>query len=147
MTELYLEELEARHAARQRNAENAARHAFTFHRLESIGWGQIEFEDPLQFDLSFTRRPFMSYGYHVESDALIEYGYPHCAGLVTEWEQDAHGLYIGAWVAVSIQLGVANYPLSQEVAQEDWPAYVVEHDFTFQAVAIKDLPLDDVEDQ
>ncbi len=146
MSEMYLEGLEARHAARQRHANNSARHAFSFHRLETTGWGQIEFDEVLRFDLSFTQRPFMAYGYYVESDALVEHGYPHCAGLVTEWDQDARGLYIGAWVAVSIQLGVANYPLSQDVAQEDWPAYVIEHDFTFQAVAIKDLPLD-VEEQ
>ncbi len=143
MSELYLEELETRHAERVRHQQNAARHAFAFHRVETTGWGQIEFDQALEFDLSFTQRPFVAYSYYVESDALVDYGYPHCAGFVTEWHRDTHGLYIGAWVAVSIQLGVSNYDYFKiNKPATGWPDYIIEHDFTFQAVAIKDLPLD-----
>lgn len=127
----YLLEQELRRAERHRHEQNAARHALSFHAYHSTGGGELEFSDPVEFGMTFAQRPFITYGYFIDSDDLVEGQFPACTGFVTAWDFDADGLYIGAWCGVVIRGG--------EFLE---PPYEIEHHFTFQGIALKDLPLD-----
>lgn len=118
-------------------AENSARQAFSWESYESTGLGVCEFEDAIDFGLTFIEKPFISYGYNVENaDELDEL--PRSTGGVYKWKQDGRGFYIGAHVFVVVDLfsdSVAPTPMFAEVP-------VVTHHFTFTAVAIKDIGAD-----
>jgi hypothetical protein len=149
MSEGYFGDLENRHAERERHDENTARVAEAFARFQSTGIGSIEFEERINFGLTFTEEPYMSYGTQIDLDDLDdllgnEAGttapmLPVCTGYVTDWDRDDRGFYTGAWVGVNIW-----FPYESNV----WPDIEIEmfHHYTFKAVAMKDVPIDGIED-
>lgn len=128
-------------AENYRNRENRGRRAGVFANFTTTGSGVVEFADMVQFGLTYIQRPWVSYGATINMDSVRDVlgiegddpvpALPVSMGYVTEWAQDNAGNYVGAWVAVSIF-----FPTGAVGDIE------MEHDFTFDAVAIKDVPFD-----
>lgn len=126
------EELERRRGQLTRTAENSARLAFAYATYTSSGLGQFAYPTEVRFEVAFTERPFMAYGYYYAldgDDAVVTW--PRSVGFVWDWNQDTKGLYIGASVAVIVDSPVVTVPT---------PAYALEHYFTFSGVAMKAFP-------
>lgn len=129
-----------------RHAENKGRLAFASHRVRTDGQGTVEFEDTVSFGLTFVERPFISTGFQIDMDQAREaldvpdnddIFLPQVTGYVTEWDKTERDHYVGCWVAVSV-----TYPPS-ELADYAVDAQVgIWTDFTFSAIAIKDIPTD-----
>lgn len=126
---------------RARNAENKGRRAGVFAKYDTTGQGVVEFDQRLSFDLTYVQEPFVSYGCKIDTDALRDVlnlgsddalpAMPLATGYVTDWDQDRNGNYIGCWVAVTVYYPPA-LPTSAQIAME--------HFFSFDAVALKDIP-------
>ena len=137
------DEREAQRSDLARHRENAARPAAVFTRFESTGQGTVEFAERVDFGLTFIEMPFISYGSQVEMDDLAEQldlpigqtpALPQSTGYVTDWDTDDRGFYTGAWVAATVYDPTGAITPDIQV--------IIEHHFTFQAVALKDIPLD-----
>jgi hypothetical protein len=137
------EALEGRRAEIERHAENAARLAQVFQKFETTGQGSIEFEDRVDFGLTFIEEPYMNYGAQIDVEALgdllglepeVPPSLPISSGMVTAWDQDDRDFYTGAWVAVTVFFPDAAVPVDTAV--------YMNHHFTFTAIAMKDVPVD-----
>lgn len=138
-----IDPLEEQRAELARHRENSARMALTFARFESTGQGTVEFDHRVDFGLTFIEEPFVSYGCQIDMEALADLlgmdetasvPLPQSTGFVTEWDTDDRGFYTGAWVAASVYDPTGQIPTGSDM--------VLDHHFTFQAVALKDIPLD-----
>lgn len=119
-----------REAKRQQVAENSGRLAFAYGQSTTTGSGQLVHPEQIDFGCTFVERPMFSYGFVVietevafDDDAAY---FPASSGFVFEYQQDERGLYIGAHVGVRVDAGDND---------------VLEHHFTFQGIAIKDLAI------
>lgn len=139
-------ELERRIAAKEATRENSARLAAAYGAYESTGQGSIVFERRTNFGLTFIEKPFVSYGSIIDLDALGELldipdtddvPIPLVTGVVIEWDLNDLGHYVGAWVGARV-----HFPSDLLVPVDPEVKVVVEHHFTFQAIAIKDVPID-----
>lgn len=137
------EELERRRAEVERHRENRARIASAFGKFRTVGQGFIEFEEVLDFGLAFAEEPIVAYGTAMDLDDLGErleleadepVPVPLCTGMVTEWDMDDRGFYVGAWVGARVWFPAGEVPVDLNV--------VVEHYFTFTAIGIKDFPME-----
>lgn len=135
--------LEAARAEQIRHRENSARLAQAFAKFESTGQGTVEFEERVDFGLTFIEEPYITYGCQLDLDELAnllnteESGtpvLPQATGYVTEWDIDERGFYTGAWMAATVYDPTGALSTGVEL--------VVNHHFTFSAIAIKDVPLD-----
>jgi hypothetical protein len=145
MSQMFFDDLEGRRADVERNEENSGRIAEAFARFKSTGLGSVEFPKRVNFGLTFIEEPYMSYGCHIDLDALDDLldnqpgtktpPMPHCTGFVTDWDRDDRGFYVGAWVGAHVW-----FPYEANV----WPGLQVDilHHYSFKAVAIKDVPID-----
>jgi len=140
-------EMERFRAENERQRENSARAAFAYAEYNSVGQGPFEFEKRADFGLTFVTEPIVAYGATIDLDALsdmlnvdpgITPPIPLISGMVTEWDQDDKGFWTGAWVAVRV-----HFPPTDLVD----PALQIRcgHHFTFSAVAMKDIPLDQMD--
>lgn len=132
----YTETLQARADARSRNSENRGRMAHVSTTYVTTGIGTFEFQDRMDFGLTYIEKPAVHYGTEIDSDdvrdALVltdndPITLPQCTGSVTKWDVDANGHYVGAWCTVAIAF-------TADV--------IVTHHFSFMAIAIKDIPHD-----
>lgn len=114
----------------QRHRENRARLAFAYHRVVSEGYGTVEFEERVDFGLTFVERPFVSCGFQIEIDDR-ETAFPTATGYVTDWDTTDRDHYVGCWVAVVV---------AQPPDATVFPDVKIWHDFTFSAIALKDIP-------
>lgn len=142
-----IEALENQRAEVERHRENSARLAQAFAKFESSGQGFIEFEERVDFGLTFIEEPYVTYGAQMDLDAFEELldreadadtdlpPVPMMSGIVTAWDQDNRGFYVGAWVGARVYC-----PPEDAVPVLLEP--VVSHHYTFTAVAIKDVPVD-----
>lgn len=112
--------------------ENSARLAFAFGWATSTGSGGKAFEEHVRFGLTFIEKPVFAYGYEVQAYDPDEEYFPTAHAFVYEWIQDARGFYVGAYVAVQVDLP------SPDLLEVPAPAQV-EHHFTFSALAMKDV--------
>lgn len=137
-------DLERRRSEVERHAENTARLALAFARFTTTGIGAVEFEERVDFGLTFIEKPFLSIGYALDLDELAETldideedtpPIPIVSGLVTEWEQDERGFYTGAWVGAAVYFPPSTIPVPATASVE------CEVHYTFQAIAIKDVPV------
>lgn len=110
--------------------ENSARYAQSFGTFTTTGIGEFEIEDPHLFGCTFADQPIVAFGFSLNGDQLVPTQFPRCTGGVRSWVQDARGFYIGAYVICLVEVPD---PLLA-------PQYVVDHDFTFTAIAMKALP-------
>jgi hypothetical protein len=129
--------LEGRREYIRRNAENSTRLATAHGRFQTTGWGEIEFEQCFVFGLTFIEKPSMSYGYSIADDDVepVLTRFPRSAGFVSRWKMNEKGFYVGAWCAVVVE------DQSTLVATtEDDPNYLLDHDYRFEGIAMKDVP-------
>lgn len=129
-----------------RHAENKGRLAFASHRVSTRGQGTVEFEDVVSFGLTFVERPFISTGFQIDMDDTrdsIGAGVadniflPQVTAYVTDWDKTERDHFVGCWVAVCVTYpprDVSDYSAESQVT--------VHHDFTFSAIALKDVPVD-----
>ena len=142
----YLDDLEQQRAELDRHAENSARIAEAFARFTTTSQGSIEFGERVDFEVTFTEEPYMSYGAIINLDDLddklgnepssLTPQMPLSTGFVTDWDRDDRGFYVGAWVGVRIW-----YPYEAHISPE--LDFTMGHHFSFKAVAIKDVPYGD----
>ena len=141
----FFDDLEQRIAEKEAIRENSARLASAYSAYKSTGQGSVQFARRTDFELTFIERPFVAYGAVIDLDDLADLlnldpgddiPIPLVSGFVTEWDVDERGFYIGAWVACRVQ-----FPTGTPAVPPD-TAVKVEHHFTFQAIAMKDIPLD-----
>lgn len=137
-------EEEYRRAATARHKENKARLAEEYHRVQSIGAGFFEYEQMLEFHITFIEEPTIAYGAQLDLDELGELlatepgetpPLPILSGMVTNWDQDDRGFYTGAWVGVRVFFPDVAVPTEEFTLS-------VQHHFTFTAIGIKDVPVD-----
>lgn len=139
-----MNDLERRRAADARHHENRARLAHAWARFETEGVGSAQFEDEIEFGLTFLDRPYVSTGASVDLDALaetlaldeedLEIPLPTVSAYVVEWSRDERGFYTGCWCAAVVTLPGATLPEGGQL--------IIEHNFTFSGVALKDVPVD-----
>jgi hypothetical protein len=129
--------LERARGNRERDWENFARTAFSFGSQTSTGWGELAYADPIIFDLTFVEQPMMSYGFYVDPAVdLVPTRYPRCSGFVYRWYQDAKGMYVGAWVGVTVETREASIVPATGVVD---PGYAITHYYTFSGLGYKSL--------
>lgn len=140
-----MDDLDKRREDFNRNQENSSRLAHAYANFDTSGQGSMEFEDRVDFGLTFIEEPFVAYGGFCNSDALGELqglgpgespAFPLSSGFVTEWDQDERGFYIGCWIAASVMFA----PLDLIVADLN---VTLTHYFTFSGIGIKDVPTTD----
>lgn len=140
------EDLERRRGEVERTRENSSRLAEAFAKFETTGQGTIEFEDRIDFGLTFIEEPYMAYGTQIDLDALSELldvdpgttpPLPLCSGMVTKWDQDDRDYYLGAWVAV-----IVYFPPGDTIAVPTTIQPTMQHFFSFTATAMKDVSPD-----
>lgn len=126
-------QLEGRRAHIAQIAENSARLAFVTADFTTTGLGQFAFPQEATFDIEFTERPTMAYGYVYDGledeDAVVLW--PRSTGFVWDWHRNSRGLYVGAYVGVCVDTPVAVVPT---------PSFALEHHFSFSGIAIKPVP-------
>ena len=136
-----MNDLERRRAADARHHENRARLAMAYARFDSEGSGSMEFEDGVDFGLTFIEQPYVTTGHVIDLDELAEAlgldegvtpPIPQVSSYVTEWQIDDRGFYVGAWCAAVVS----------DMALPEGVTVSIQHHFTFSAVAIKDVPID-----
>lgn len=136
-------ELKRREDDLARHRENRGRLAHVFADYVSQGQGAVEFEERVDFGLTYIHQPWPTYGSSVDPDAvrdLLDLGpsddvpLPQATGFVTEWDVDDRGLYRGCWVAISVLYPTydANLPADAQIE--------VGHYFLFTGTALKDVP-------
>jgi hypothetical protein len=122
-------------AAARQVRENSARLAFSWGRASTHGWGEFQIPEPIEFDVTFTHQPDLSYGYAIEDgDKLVPKRFPRAWGGVYDWLQDEFGFYTGAHVFVVVDtLSPAEIA---DVPEAD-PNYDLDHTWMFSGLAIK----------
>jgi hypothetical protein len=133
---------------RGQTRENSARLAWAWDTFETTGTGSTASDRAINFGLAFTQKPMFSYGYELlnrvdfeDDDDLVEVLYPASTGFVYLWKQNAAGLYVGAYVGMTVFDGPGGGVLID-------PDIQIEHHFTFCGIAMKDVGLqEDLEDE
>lgn len=133
--------LNQRLAEQGRHRENRGRLGHAYARFTTTGVGTFEFEDRVEFGMTFVERPFIATGYQIDVDAAEEaagtsasvYRLPLVTSYITEWDLTDRDHYIGCWVATVIYLP------DYEGAS---PQVRLHHDFTWSGIALKDVPSD-----
>lgn len=142
-----LDEVDHRRQKSEQNRENAARLAQSYAVFKTTGQGSHQYDEKVTFGVTFTEKPIVCYGSVLDVDDLADLlGYededacplPITSGFVVNWDQDDRGFYVGCWVAVRV-----NFPITDGVDPTAMPE--IEHHFTFGAIAMKDIPIDETD--
>jgi hypothetical protein len=137
-----LDDLDRRRQKSEQNRENSARLAQAYAVFTTTGQGTFQYEARVDFAITFTEQPIVSYGSALDIDDLANLldiededtcPIPQCSGSVINWDQDDRDFYTGCWVAVRV-----DFPLQDAIDPSAQPE--VEHHFTFAAIAMKDIP-------
>lgn len=144
---LHSNDLERRRAADERHRQNKARLAQAYARYQTDGTGSEQFEDPVDFGLTFLERPFISVGHILDLDELAEelgldeedpeIPIPLATTYVVEWDRDDNGFYVGAWCAARV-----SFDTETQAALDPDFRVTIQHHLTFSAIAMKDVPPD-----
>jgi len=118
------------------NAENQTRGAYAYGKFKSTGWGEIAFDKAFMFGLTFLDEPFVQYGFSLneEDTPLVDTRFPRVSGGVCRWVQDKRGYYVGAFCFCTVD--TRSFMIS---TSEEEPNYSIDHYFTFNGLAKKDL--------
>lgn len=136
-----LDDLDKRRGQVEITNENSARLAHAYGTATTTGQGTCQVEDSIEFGTAFVELPHVSHCSVVDIDDLSDLlgvedpPLPHVSGFVTDWDQDERGFYVGAWVAAKVSFDTLD---AVDIAAQP----VIEHHFTFSAIAIKDIPID-----
>jgi hypothetical protein len=132
-------ELQQRHDIVARHRENRGRMASVSATFDTAGAGVVEFEDAIDFGVTFIDQPRIHYGSYCDAQDLRDAAglidgdplpLPTCSGSAVGWDQDENDHYIGAWVAVKV--------LSDTLID----GLPVTHHFDFTGIALKVIPND-----
>lgn len=134
------DDLERRRSKVVQQAENSGRHAVVMGTFNTTGWGEVAFEDRVNFGLRFIEVPTITYSMYIDGDTLVDTRFPRCQGGVYKWQKDKRGLYIGAFCFVTVE---TKSPFVTTTEPE--PGYSIVHHFTFQGQAIKVIADDQAE--
>lgn len=139
-----VDELDARRQYADQIKENSARLAQAFATFDTTGQGSKEFDKRCKFAVTFIEKPIVSYCSELDVDVLADMQnvdpgeqpiLPIATGFVTNWDTDDRGYYVGCWVAVRVYFPVEDLvDITMKVE--------LTHNFTFSAVALKDVPVD-----
>lgn len=144
ITTSIVDELDARRQYSDQVQENSARLAQSFATYDTTGQGSKAFDKKCKFGVTFIEKPIVAYCAELDLDVLgdlqnVDAGempvLPICTGFVCEWDTDERGYYTGCWVAVRVYFpyeDLIDIKMKVEVT----------HNFTFSAVALKDVPVD-----
>jgi hypothetical protein len=146
-----LDELDARRERTQQDHENSSRLAQSYAEITTEGAGTTHIEKRIDFGLTFIEKPAVTYACEIDLDKLADaediadsgdVELPTCTGFVIDWDRDERDFYLGAWVSITVY-----FPSSISGSGATLPAGVPEiiHHFTFAAVAMKDLPVDNTD--
>lgn len=139
-----IDDLDRRRAQVEITRENRSRIAQAYGSFSSTGLGTFHYPDRLGFGLSFIEKPYVCHAGEVDLEALTDVlgivppatvPLPHLTGYVSRWDQDDRDLYVGCWVSVRVE-----FPVVDLIDPSVLP--VIEHHFTFAAIAMKHIPLD-----
>lgn len=139
-----LDDVDRRRERAARDVENSARLAHAYATFYSQGQGTIQHPKRVKFGVTFIEKPYVGYANVVDVNELAdELGVedtddvplPICTGYVIEWDQDDRDFYTGCWIAARVHFADAD-----AVPEDATPE--IEHHFTFQAIAMKDVPTD-----
>lgn len=122
-----------------RNQENSSRLAISFGSFSTVGWGEVEHEERIDFEVAYLHEPYPSHGsalYEDEADKIRPTRFPRCWGTVSDWDIDAGGLYRGCWVVTIVE--DRSY-LQAPTDPDPNPEYHIKHTFTFMGVALKPI--------
>lgn len=133
--------INARMRDQQVNRENSSRFAHCLATATTTGWGEFNMEDAITFDAPFIKRPSFTSGASLldddEAAKLRDTRFPRVSAVVKTWDISPKGLYLGAWVLVTVEDRSA---LIEPTIPDTDPNYTIVHDFVFLGVAIKMLP-------
>lgn len=115
--------LEQRRGYIEQLRQNTSRLAQSFNFVETAGAGGQRLPAVVHFACTFIEKPVVATGFTVESDMGADF--PLVTAGVWRWQTDKRGYYIGCWVFVRV---------------ESATDLVIQHDFTFTGIAMKDLP-------
>lgn len=124
-----------REAQRETQAANSARLSFSCHHQASNGVGHFTIDEPVIFDMPFLARPFFAEGAVVKTAPdLSTWGLPQGSACVWQWERNVKGHYIGAYLALSVQVDLLSggFYLTP-------PDVEMVHDLVFLGIGYKDL--------
>lgn len=128
-------------AQQQNLRENSSRLAHSFGSFTTVGWGEFAPEDAVMFDAPYLSRPIPTHCGSLSDDdqaaKLRTTRHPRATGMVTHWDVNPQGLYLGAWVIVWVE---DRSPLVAPTDPDPDPDYTIVHDFSFLGIAIKSLP-------
>lgn len=117
----------------EQTRENGGRLAEAHGLFRTSGWGEMAFQDVIEFGLSFVDAPAIAYGAELNpGQTLVDTRFPRSWGGVYQWKRDAKGLYVGAYCYAVIDAG--------SIIPAGDPGYTLTHHFTFTGIAIKGLP-------
>lgn len=135
--------MERRRADIARHNENRGRLAHVYARYTTRGQGTVQFDQRINFGLTYVEEPYMQYGSLIDPDAVQDVlnlgprddlAFPQCTGYVCEWDKDDHGHYVGAWVGVAVAFPITIVADAQ---------IEVSHHFSFEATAVKSFGVPD----
>lgn len=133
--------INARLREQQVHRENSSRFAHCLATAQTTGWGEFNLADAITFDAPFIKRPSFTSGASLldddEAAKLRDTRYPRVSAVVKSWDVNPKGLYLGAWVLVTVEDRSA---LVEPTVFDPDPNYTIVHDFVFLGVAIKMLP-------
>lgn len=147
--------LEAHRGKVEQTRENTARLAQAFASYETTGDGEIILNEPYLFGCTFIERPTTSYGFALNEAANaagidVQFGkLPQASGGVREWVKDGRGYYTGCYVFFSVRTQAITRTTPVDPDEDPAPVvdptaatpnYVIDHDFMFSGIAIKDVP-------
>lgn len=122
-----------------RHRENSARDAWSYGSLQTVGWGESMASTPILFDVTFTTKPSVMYGWEVVGGAAVVVAgrYPRAWGGVYQWLQDTKGHFTGVYPLMVVD-NVSAW--TGPSATDAGPGYTILHYFTFVGPAYKALP-------
>lgn len=134
---------EQRRAWLDAQSENSSRPAVVSVTFDTVGTGEFSLGDSTRFGLAFTEEPGVGYscivlrvspGYDLppeglepdEDGALVDASFPRTSGGVFGWRRSKTGLYLGAWLYVTVDSATTRYD--------------IRHSFVFTGVGVKRVP-------
>lgn len=128
-----------RQAATDSQRENSGRLAFTLAEAVSTGFGDFLLPDQVTFDVDYIEMPHLMHAPVVDGDTLVENRFPRVTCGVYRWNVNSRGLYVGAWVYITVDTMSSQYL----VGGPD-PGYLITHQLTFAGQALKWAPADEL---
>lgn len=115
---------------RQAQDNNAARLAFSVHKMMSKGQGITRLAEPLMFSVIFLEEPHFTQGAALITRPQLSVGEPVGGAGVWQWHRNPKGYYTGAYVYLSVVLSEVEY--GDDGVQ-------MTHNLMFTGIGYKDL--------